>query len=59
MGITRPPYSAEFQQQIVELYRAGRTPATEQIQLHRQSGRAAVVVSVPSDMVRNKLSDCV
>ena len=26
MGRTRPPYAAEFKQQIVELYRAGRTP---------------------------------
>jgi transposase len=26
MGITRPPYPAEFKQQIVELYRSGRTP---------------------------------
>ncbi len=26
MGITRPPYPAEFKQQIIELYRSGRTP---------------------------------
>jgi transposase len=25
MGITRPPYPAEFKQQMVELYRSGRT----------------------------------
>ena len=27
MGRTRPPYPAEFRQQIVELVRAGQTPA--------------------------------
>ena len=26
MGITRPPYPTEFKQQMVELYRSGRTP---------------------------------
>lgn len=27
MARTRPPYAAEFRQQMVELVRAGRTPA--------------------------------
>lgn len=29
MGRTRPPYPAEFRQQIIELARAGRTPAQD------------------------------
>lgn len=27
MGRTRPPYPAEFREQMVELVRSGRTPA--------------------------------
>ncbi len=37
MPKTKPPYPAEFRQQIIELARAGRTPA----ELSRESGPTA------------------
>lgn len=41
MGKTRPPYPAEFRQQIVELHQAGRTQA----QLAREFGVSAPTVA--------------
>lgn len=41
MPKTRPPYPAEFRQQIVELARAGRTPA----ELAREFGCSAQTVA--------------
>ena len=40
MPRSRPPYPAEFRQQIVELYRAGRTPT----ELSREFGCTAQTV---------------
>lgn len=41
MAKTRPPYPAEFRQQIVELVRAGRTPA----ELSREFGVTAQTIA--------------
>lgn len=41
MPRTRPPYPAEFRQQIIELARAGRTPA----QLSREFGCTAQTIA--------------
>ena len=41
MAKTRPPYAAEFRQQMVELVRAGRTPA----ELAREFGCTAQSIS--------------
>ena len=41
MPRTRPPYAAEFRQQIVELARAGRTPA----ELSREFGCSAQTIT--------------
>ena len=41
MPKSKPPYPAEFRQQIIELARAGRTPA----QLSREFGPAAQSIS--------------
>lgn len=41
MPVSKPPYPAEFRRQMVELYRAGRTPA----ELEREFGCSAQSVS--------------
>ena len=38
MGKTRPPYPAQFREQMVELVRSGRTPAAKRAATRRTAG---------------------